>query len=131
MQAGSERGCAGRQRADIGQGANAAVAFTASRSLPSQSFAYVERLLFVCAAVESLPHSPKFPWLADMVACCVWQMLHALLGEEVGSQLQKRGVRAAVEALVAGTGAEFWRQETLLVGSAPMCTWQAVHVELG
>ena len=66
-----------------------------------------------------------------MVACCVWQMLHALLGEEVGSQLQKRGVRAAVEALVAGTGAEFWRQETLLVGlGSDACLASKVHVKL-
>ena len=49
---------------------------------------------------------------------CGWraaQMLHALLGEQVGSELQKRGVRAAVEALVGSTNAEFWRQDVLLV----------------
>lgn len=51
------------------------------------------------------------------------QMLHALLGEQVGSELQKRGVRAAVETLVAGTGAhaEFWRQDALLVPPADTC----------
>ena len=50
-------------------------------------------------------------------------MLHALLGEQVHSALAKRGVRAAVEALVANSNAhsQFWGQDVMLVRPADPC----------
>ena len=47
-------------------------------------------------------------------------MLHALLSEQVSAALTKRGVRAAVETLLASSNmhADFWRQDALLVRPA-------------
>ena len=54
---------------------------------------------------------------------CAAQVLHALLSEQVSAALQKRGVRAAVETLVASSNAhaDFWRQDALLVHPAGTC----------
>ncbi|KAK9835951.1 hypothetical protein WJX81_000786 [Elliptochloris bilobata] len=90
-----------------------------------ENFTRMSAKLFNCTPAQ-LPSDLKAN-LVTMLQCgvnalegyirpgCVHLMLHALLGEQMGSQLQKCGVRAAVKALVAGTGAEFWRQETLLI----------------